>query len=502
MDDSVAILAERPLILLSNREPYEHVEEPGKGIAVRLPPGGLVSALDPTLRRTHGVWVAWGSGSADRLTADSHGRVPVPPPPEEPEYTLRRVWLDAADIEGYYLGFANSVLWPLCHLLLQHFSFRVDQWERYRVVNGCFADAVAEEALRLGGHPIVWIQDYHFALVADLLREKMVRHEVPDLFIHQFWHIPFPPAEMLNLLPYGVYQALLRGLVGNNLLEFHTERYADNFLDCVAKLLPDAAVDREARTVRYRGRTMAVGAFPISIDVARFESLAEAPDVAARAVELRERYAVKGRQLGVSVDRIDYTKGIPERLRALDLLWQESPELRERFTMLIVATPSRSELAPYHTLHAEILTQVNDINRRFATHTWTPLVVLTENADAPELAAFYRAADLCLVSSLQDGMNLVAKEFIASQVDERGVLVLSRFTGAAEEIEGALLVNPFNVDGYAAGIRHALEMPLAERRRRMHEMREQLRHATIFDWLNAITDRVAALMDVTPAARR
>jgi len=268
----------------------------------------------------------------------------------------------------------------------------------------------------------------------------------------------------------------------------------------VEKLLPDAMVDREARTVRYRGRTMTVGVFPISIDVARFEELAEAPDVAARATELREQFAARDRQLGVSVDRIDYTKGIPERLRALDLMWQESPELRGRFTMLIVATPSRSELAPYHTLHAEILTQVNDINRRFATHDWTPIVVLTENADAPELAAIYRAADLCLVSSLQDGMNLVAKEFVASQTDERGVLVLSRFTGAAEEIEGALLVNPFNVDGYAAGIRHALEMPLAERRRRMHEMRTRLRQATIFDWLNAITDRVATLTDAAAAA--
>jgi trehalose 6-phosphate synthase len=404
-------------------------------------------------------------------------------------------------VEGYYLGFANSVLWPLCHLLLQHLNFRADQWERYRLVNARFADAVAEEARRLGGRPIVWIQDYHFALVADLLREAMAAGDLSELFIHQFWHIPFPPPEILHLLPYGVYQAVLRGLVGNDLLEFHTDHYATNFLECVAKLLPDAVVDRDARTVRYRARTMAVGAFPISIDVARFEELAEAPDVAARAAELREQYARPDRQLGVSVDRIDYTKGIPERLRALDLLWQESPELRARFTMLIVATPSRSELAPYHTLHAEILTQVNDINRRFATHDWTPIVVLTENADAPELAALYRAADLCLVSSLQDGMNLVAKEFVACQVDERGVLVLSRFTGAAEEIEGALLVNPFNVDGYAAGIRNALEMPTPERRRRMHEMRERLRHATIFDWLQAITDRVATLTDA-PAGRR
>ena len=492
MADAASAFAGRTLILLSNREPYEHVSRRGE-IEVRYPPGGLVSALDPTLRRTDGVWVAWGSGSADRVTADAWGRLQVPPAPDDPAYTLRRVWLDDADIEGYYLGFANSVLWPLCHLLVQHYQFRADQWERYRSVNARFGDAVLEEVRRVGGQPIVWIQDYHFALVAD-----QVRASAPDLFIHQFWHIPFPPPEILHLLPYGAYEAILRGLVGNDLLGFHTDRYAQNFLNCVADLLPGASVDRDARTVCYEGRTMSVGAFPISIDVDRYEQLSEARDVAAHAQELRRQYSTNDRQLGISVDRIDYTKGIVERLRALDLLWQDTPELRGRFTMLFVATPSRSELAPYCALQAEIVSQVEAINRRFATPGWTPVVLVTKNADATELAATYRAADLCLVSSLQDGMNLVAKEFIACQADEQGVLVLSRFTGAAEEIDGAVLVNPFNVDGFAAGIRRALEMPLEERERRMHEMRERLRHATIFDWLQSIADRVGVLMAAGP----
>jgi len=489
MDDFDALFAGRPLILLSNREPYEHVEDAAGPVVVR-PPGGLVSALDPTLRRTHGVWVAWGSGSADRAVADDAGRVAVPPPPEAPSYTLRRVWLDGADIEGYYLGFSNSVLWPLCHLLIQHLRFRADDWDRYRAVNARFAAAVAEEACRVGGRPIVWIQDYHFALVADLLRQAAT----PELFIHQFWHIPFPPPEILHLLPYGVYEAVLRGLVGNDLLEFHTERYALNFLECVDRLLPDVVVDREARTVRYRQHTMTVGAFPISIDVARFEALAASAETAARAAALRARYAGADRQLGVSVDRVDYTKGIPERLQALDLLWEASPELRGRLTMLVVAAPSRSELAPYHALQQDVEAQVAAINRRFETADWTPIVVVADAMDAADLAAIYRAADLCLVSSLQDGMNLVAKEFVASQADEQGVLVLSRFAGAAEEIDGAVLVNPFNVDGFADGIRHALGMPLAERRRRMREMRAHLRHATVFDWLAAIAGRVVTLM--------
>ena len=483
---------ERPIILLSNREPYEHVAVPDEGTAaVRNPYGGLVTALDPALKATHGVWVAWGSGSADRATADAHGRVEVPPPPDDPLYTLRRVWLDEADVEGY-LGFANSVLWPLCHLLIHHLRFRDEDWARYQSVNQRFADAALEEAARLKGEtgqePIAWIQDYHLALVADSLRAAR-----PELFIHQFLHIPFPPPEIFRLLPYGVCQALLRGLLGNDLLEFHTERYAVNFVDCASQLLPGAAGDRDALTVRYADRTTELGVFPISIDVERFETMAAAPEAAARAAELRQRYAWGDRQLGVSVDRIDYTKGILERLSALEVLWASAPELRDRFTMLIVTAPSRTELRPYRVLEQQIDARVADINARFGTPTWTPVVVLSEAMPATELAAIYRAADLCLISSLQDGMNLVAKEFVACQLDERGVLVLSRFTGAAEEIEGVVLINPFNVDGVAAAIRAALAMPMAERARRMGAMRRRLRQATVFDWLDGVTSRVASM---------
>jgi trehalose 6-phosphate synthase len=490
---------ERPIILLSNREPYEHVAIPEDGtVVVRHPYGGLVTALDPALKATHGVWVAWGSGSGDRAASDAHGRVDVPPAPEDPMYTLRRVWLDDADVEGYYLGFANSVLWPLCHLLIHHLRFRDEDWARYQAVNQRFADAALEEAMRLrkdtGREAIAWIQDYHLALVADSLRAAR-----PELFIHQFLHIPFPPPEIFRLLPYGVCQSLLRGLLGNDLLAFHTERYAVNFVDCAAQLLPGAVGDRAALTVRYADRTTALGVYPISIDVDRFEALAAAPEAAARAAELRQRYAWGDRQLGVSVDRIDYTKGILERLSALEVLWSSAPELRDRFTMLIVTAPSRTELRPYRVLEQEIDARVAALNARFGTPTWTPIVVMSEAIPATELAAIYRAADLCLVSSLQDGMNLVAKEFVACQLDERGVLVLSRFTGAAEEIEGVVLINPFNVDGMAAAIRSALAMPVAERQRRMGAMRRRLRQATVFDWLNGVTSRVASMAGVPPA---
>ena len=487
MTDVTQHLDGRTLILLSNREPYEHLAGEG-GIHVRQPPGGLVSALDPIMRRTSGTWVAWGSGSADKETADEVGRLGVPP--FEPTYTLRRVWLSESDIGCYYFGFANSALWPLSHMLIQHFEFHREHWDCYQSVNARFAAAVHEESLRVSGTPQVWIQDYHFALAPAELRKRS-----PDIFIHHFWHIPFPPPDILRLLPMGVPEELLRGLLGNDLIEFHTDRYAHNFLNCVRHFLPDAKVRGESLRVGVDGRTIALGVFPISIDVDAFERLALTEESDARASALRQRYARGGRALGISVDRVDYTKGIPERLKALDRLWSESPELRERFTMIIVATPSRTELAPYQNLESEVLTGVREINERYGTEDWEPIVLVHENVHAELLAAVYRAADLCLVSSLQDGMNLVAKEFVASQVDEHGVLVLSRFTGAAEEIADAVLINPFNVGGFADGIRAALEMEHGERRRRMRAMRAQLHRSTIFDWLDAILSRCAELMD-------
>jgi len=480
-------LSDCKFILVSNREPYEHVRGV-QGLEVRQPAGGLVTALDPTMRRIHGTWVAWGSGSADRETADGVGRVRVPP--DEPSYTLRRVWLDDDDVEGYYHGFANRALWPLCHMLIQHFEFRTVFWDRYRAVNLRFAHAAADEAERCTGRSVVWIQDYHFALVAEFLRAMR-----PTAFIHQFWHIPFPPPDILRLLPAGTHEALLRGILGNDLVEFQTARHAANFLDCVQDFVADARVDRGDGTVAWHGRVVHAGSFPISIDVERFEAMARAPEAEARVATLRSRYAHGRRQLGVAVDRIDYTKGIPERLRALDHLWAAYPATRGRVTFVCVCTPSRSTVPAYAALEQEVTSMVLDINERYGTPDWTPIVLIEHNVDSELLAAVYRAADLCLVSSLQDGMNLVAKEFVASQVDERGVLVLSRFTGAAEEIDGALLINPFNLDGFAACVRTALEMARDERRRRIHRMRVQLREATIFDWLDAILARAARIME-------
>ncbi|CAA9331937.1 MAG: Alpha,alpha-trehalose-phosphate synthase [UDP-forming] [uncultured Gemmatimonadaceae bacterium] len=476
----------RTLILLSNREPYEHVRARDGAVKVNKPAGGLVSALDPTMQRTRGVWVAWGSGDADRENADEGGCVAVPP--ESPAYTLRRVWLDEDDVEGYYLGFANSCLWPLCHLLVQHFSYRAEYWRRYEAVNARFADAVAEQARATKGEAVVWVQDYHFALAPAMIRER-----APGTFVHQFWHIPFPPPEILRFLPTSVYQGVMRGMLGNDLIEFHTERYAANFLACVRDMVPGAQVRGEDNTIAFEGRTIQVGAFPISIDARAYQALAESPTGERGARELRARHAVGGRQLGVSVDRIDYTKGIPERLRAIDLFWTVHPEFCERVTIVVVATPSRSDIPAYSALETEVVDTVTEINARHGTPGWTPVELIHENVGATELAGIYRAGDVCLVSSLQDGMNLVAKEFIACQVDQPGVLVLSRFAGASEEIDGALLINPFDVDGFVAGMHKAFTMSESDRRRRMDAMREHLFSATIFDWLDSILARVGTL---------
>lgn len=494
MTDLLEYLNDCKFILVSNREPYEHFRG-ARGIEIKQPAGGLVSALDPTMRRIHGTWVAWGSGSADRETSDDSGRVQVPP--GEESYTLRRVWLEDSEVEAYYHGFANRSLWPLCHMLIHYFEYRTEFWDGYRAVNLRFAQAAADEAERCTGRSMAWIQDYHFALVPEFLRAMR-----PNLFIHQFWHIPFPPPDILRLLPSGSHEALLRGLLGNDLIEFQVDRHALNFLDCVAEFVPEAVVDRGDQTIRCQDRVVQVASFPISVDYEKYQEMAQAPAAEKTVRTLRERYAKEPRQLGVCVDRIDYTKGIPERLKALQLLFSEHPGMHGRFTFVFVCTPSRTNLPAYTQLEQEIGETVGAINRCYGTAEWTPIVLINENVDADLLAAVYRAADIGLVSSLQDGMNLVAKEFVAAQVDERGVLLLSRFTGAAEEIEGALLINPFNVDGFISAIKAALDMPAEERRRRMRRMRRRLQNNTIFDWMDAILERCADGMSSRPPTPR
>jgi len=464
---------DRQLIVVSNREPYEHrwVQEMGELEVIR-PAGGLTSALDPVLQALGGTWIAWGSGDGDAEVVDEHDRVRVPP--EAPSYTLRRLWLDQRDIHHYYLGFSNQFLWPLCHLRPALTRIRRRHWERYGDVNRRFAEAVLEEAA--GQRAAVWFHDYHLALAPAHVRARR-----PELTLAHFWHIPWPPVEVYRIATQGA--ELLRGLLANDLMGFQVRPFADNFLRC-AQTMAGAEVDWDRSTATLDGHTCHVRAFPISIDVDAYVEAATRPGIDAQLARLKRRFTGVGGQVGIGVDRLDYSKGLPERLKALDLMWLQYPELRERFTFLQVAVPSRTDIEAYDELSHKVERLVWQINDRFGTGIWQPIHLLKEHLPASRLAVLYRMADVCVVSSLQDGMNLVAKEYVASQVDGTGVLLLSLFTGASEEMDGAIDVNPYDPENLAERLREALEMPVEERKKRMRRLKASLR--TIYDWMAEI----------------
>ncbi len=467
------LFSPRRFIVVSNREPYEHrwAEEVGE-IAVRRPAGGLTSALDPLMQALGGTWVAWGSGEADATVVDDKDSVRVPP--DEESYTLRRVWLTHHDIHRYYLGFSNQFLWPLCHLRPDLTRIRSRYWERYRRVNRRFAEAVLDEAR--SERAAVWFQDYHLALAPEFVRARR-----RDLTLAHFWHIPWPPLEIFRLAPHATQ--LLRGLLANDLVGFHLHSYVENFLRCAERLV-EAQVDYDAYTATLNDHTCHLGSFPISIDVEAFRSAAAAPGAEEQMERLRRRYAPNGEMLGIGIDRLDYSKGLPEKFKALEFLWERYPEFRERFTFIQVAVPSRTDIEAYDELTQKVDRQVWTINDRFATERWRPIHLIKQSLPPERLAVLYRTADLCLVSSLMDGMNLVAKEYVASQVDEQGVLLLSAFTGASEEMHRAIQINPYDPEDFALRIRDALTLPLEERQQLMRELKKSVR--TIFEWMHAI----------------
>ncbi|HET7275896.1 MAG TPA: trehalose-6-phosphate synthase [Longimicrobiaceae bacterium] len=476
------LFGDRKFIVVSNREPYEHrwAEEVGE-MRVLQPTGGLTSALDPLLQSLGGTWVAWGSGEADAAVVDDNDCVRVPP--EDPSYGLRRVWLTHHDIHRYYLGFSNQFLWPLCHLRPDLTRVRSRYWERYRRVNRRFAEAILEEVR--GEQAAVWFQDYHLALAPDFVRARR-----PDLTLAHFWHIPWPPVEIFRLAPQGLY--ILRGLLANDVVGFQLPAFADNFMRC-AQRLPGTDIDWESQTIRLGDHTCHVCAFPISIDVEAFRNDATAPDAEQQMAKIREKYAPTGNIIGVGVDRLDYSKGLPEKFKALEFMWERYPEFREQFTFIQVAVPSRTDIEAYDELTQKVERQVWEINDRFGTENWRPIHLIKQSLPSDRLAVLYRMADLCIVSSLQDGMNLVAKEYVASQIDGAGVLLLSRFTGAAEEMKEATLINPYDPESVALQIREALAQPIEERRAKMAELNDSVR--TIFEWMHDVFSAWGATVD-------
>jgi len=472
------------LIVVANREPYIHRYSDGEIEWIR-PAGGLTTALDPVMQACGGTWVAHGSGDADRETVDGTSRVGVPP--DDPNYTLRRVWLTKEQEDGYYYGFANSTLWPLCHQVYTRPSFDPAHWEAYREVNELFAAAVLEEAR--GGPAMVFVQDYHFALLPAILKR-----ERPDLVVAQFWHIPWPHPETFRVCPWA--KEILNGMLGNDLMSFHIQYHCNNFLETVDRTV-ECRIDRERFAVERNGQSTSVQPHPISVDPElAIEYLGN--DWEKRAGEFRKRHRLGGRPLLVGVDRVDYTKGIPERLRAVDRLLELHPEWKGQFHFLQVGAPSRTHLVAYSDLNDEVEMLVEKINWKHGTRNWKPVIFLNEHHTQKDLFLLYRMAVGCVVSSLHDGMNLVAKEYVSTRDDERGVLVLSEFTGAARELPEALIVNPFNVEQMASAMQTALTMPEEEQRRRMKKMRAQVEDNNIYRWAGMLLSEAGKLVDAEP----
>jgi trehalose 6-phosphate synthase len=458
------------VVIIANREPYMHDRTKDGNIHVVHPASGLVTALEPVMRACSGTWVAHGSGSADRDTVDSADRVRVPP--GEETYVIKRVWLSKHEEAGYYYGFSNEGLWPLCHNAHARPVFRTDDWEQYKAVNAKFVDALCAEVDT--EDPVVLVQDYHFALVPRLIRERL-----PKATIIMFWHIPWPNSERLGICPWG--RELLEGMLGASIVGFHTRFDCNNFIDCVDRFL-EARIDREQNAVIQQGRSTLVRPYPISVEWP-VRWVAELPSVAeCRATVLGDLGLSADALIGVGVDRLDYTKGVEERFLAVERLLERFPEYVGRFSFIQLAAPSRTEIERYKELNDKTEQVAARINERFGTDSYRPIILLRAHHQPLTVFRYYRAADVCYVSSLHDGMNLVAKEFVASRDDERGVLILSQFTGAARELTESLIVNPYDVEEASSALATALTMKPTEQRDRMRAMRAYVAEFNVYRW--------------------
>jgi trehalose 6-phosphate synthase len=471
-----ARVGERPLVVVSNRQPVSHVWR-GRRIETLTPPSGVVTALEPVMRACGGVWVAHASGDADREVVDELGTVRLPP--DAPRYTLKRVWLSEEEEAGYYYGFANEGLWPLCHIVHARPTFRPEDWRQYNVVNAKFADAVLQVVAETD-NPAVLVQDYHFALLPRLIKEKR-----PDAHVALFWHIPWPNPEAFGICPWQA--EIVEGMLGADLVGFHTQFHCNNFLETVDRVV-ETRIDWEHFSVVRGQHETLVKPFPISV-APRF---LDHPPPTSRAA-LLGALGIDVEFLGVGVERIDYTKGLPERFAAIRRFFERYPAYRGRLTFIQLAAPSRSRIGRYHALETELDELANRINGDLGSAGWRPILLLKGQHDHRDVWPFYRWADFCMVTSLHDGMNLVAKEFVSVREDGDGVLILSRFTGAARELREALLINPYDTDEMAEAIRTALEMAPGERRGRMARLRHTVREHNIYRWAGLLLGELARL---------
>jgi alpha,alpha-trehalose-phosphate synthase [UDP-forming]/trehalose-phosphatase len=457
------------LIIVSNRAPYIH-KMVGQNVKVDAPVSGLTAAIDEVMHFIGGTWVAWGSGTADRKTVDSKNCVNVPP--DNPSYRLKRVWLDPPQVENYYHGYSNHVLWPLCHIALDKVYFRRRYWNDYKSANRSFANAVLEES---NEDTLVWIHDYHLCLVPQMLREKK-----PGMTIAHFWHIPWPDHSVFRICPQS--GEILEALLQNDLLGFQLPLFARNFMDCVRESLEDAEIDFQNSIITYKEHITRVKAFPISVDFDKFDNLAQILKTVNTMKLYKQRYDLSQKYIGIGVDRLEYTKGLIKRMQAIDLFFERYPKFIGKFTFIQIAVPTRMK-EPYLSYKETVEKLVRKINKKYSLSNWAPIIYRDVKAEHKDLVVFYRLADVAIISSVYDGMNLVAKEFVASRVDGKGVLLLSEFAGAAEELEGAILVNPYDIEEFSDCIKKVLELPAREKISRMSTLRRQVKEKDIYSWI-------------------
>lgn len=462
------------IIVVANREPYSHERDADGRVLVRHASSGLVQAVEPMLAACGGVWVGLGTGNADRSVIDETDGVLVPP--VKPSYRLRRVWLSDEEYAGYYCGFANEALWPLCHRAFVKPMFRAADLDAYWVANSRFADAVAEEATF--DSPIVLVQDYHFAFAPAMIREHL-----PASTISTFWHVPWPDPQRFAVCPWR--SQLLDGLLGSCIVGFQTSQDRINFADCVSAML-NAPVDRERMVVTYGGRSIALRVYPASIPWS-VSLEAPAPDECRRLV--RGALGLNDETLlAVGVDRLDYTKGIEEKFLVVEHLLDTTPELRNRFVLVQLAEPSRQGLDAYASLRRRVHATAERVNTRFGSSDYRPVVLLEAQHSQTTVTQYLRAADVCYVGSLHDGMNLVGKEFVRARTDGAGVLVMSAFAGAARQLPDAVIVNPLDTSGAAASLATALQMEEPEQRARMRRLRRAVAGYDAHAWAAAVLD--------------
>lgn len=462
------ILKGRKIYTISNREPYIHDKDSGH-VRYHLPASGMATAIEPMMQACGGTWVAHGSGSADREVVDEHDRIKVPP--DDPKYVLRRVWLTEKEENGYYNGFSNEGLWPLCHIAHTRPLFRKEDWEEYKRVNGKFAEVVLSE-IKGESRPVVFIQDYHFALLP-----KIIKKTRPDATIGMFWHIPWPNWESFSVCPYR--KEILDGMLGADLLGFHTQLHCNNFVDTIGKEL-ESLIDWEQFAVERGGHTTVVKPFPISIAFSDIRTEQESKGEHALAKEFDVLKDMP--HVAIGVDRLDYTKGILERLQAIELFFESYPAYRMKTIFVQVAAPSRSKIAQYQEFERDVESEVHRINKKFQRDNWKPIHFSKRHHSHDEIDALYKQSDVCLVTSLHDGMNLVAKEYIVSHTDERGVLILSQFAGASRELKEATIVNPYNIAQVSESIKEGFEMLQSEQMRRMRKMRSTVKEHNVYRW--------------------